>query len=805
MLSESHKLLKINKSTNGKTISTNPTLYNKTALYRINQVKNTTNKIYINYPYDLLFSMKITELNSLILSRINNNQIQNNYIGVFNIYLNGQIKTYDVAYINFTSDFLISTLSVNGIDYNIKDLLIRPLTSLSDTNIPSMYNVTNIIELTFKKEISINKNYISTESVQLYVNNLNKLYLTYNYFIGDEQTIIKPKIVGIGSTNTYVYMTDMISDNDLIDTIEFGLENLLSIGQISGPFDFNSIPIYNSQYTLYNLLSQFNSNVFIDTIANYVGTKTGLIRNMSTYGNKYYSIINQQLTNIDFINTIIPSVNLSIINSNSNVLNSPFMSTYPNLTKNIKNYKLNVFNLSDNINPNNLLTTILKSILDDGLVEANTSEIANYNKRTDLYSYIVEYINKPEIPTFSYAPYLSDFIFDKIDMKIDGTSVDELQSDYMFIYHNMLNNIQKRIGYNRLNLNDEKLLVGSETKDEFTLYIEVPLYFTQVSGVAFPLISTLYSNIELNFKLKNLDDLIIKNKFVNIKYKNSIKMTPIYSIIYLDDYERELFSTMRQEYLYERKIYNTPIQLNINKQIQNRFHVPFNFPIKDYYYYVQLNRMLEAKQYYNYTFGYLLPELNMTTRDKLRYLQQTISNRHYDDVIYDLYLKCLNLMMDKIFILKSKAPTLNIISLGIKTNDLHFLYNNLTDFDTSFVENLFVTYFETKFQEQMLDRSQLYLNSVERFNKSDEYTNMIVPFQSYNNMICGLQIFNFSLHPMEYQPSGYANFSALNPEFRVELSSNIKMLKSNDVLVCHLLARSYNIMRFISGIAGMAW
>ena len=809
MLSESHKLIKINKtpliSVPQSIPSKNPNLYYDSALYKINNITNMTNKIYINYPYNLLFSMPVIDVVNLINNRIANNQIQNNYIGIYNIYLDNQLQTFDVAYINFNTDFLISTLSINGQEYNIKDILIRPLTTLTNTNIPLMYPVTNIIELTFKTDININKNFITSECVQLYINNLNKLYLTYNYFIGDEQTVIKPKIVAIGDTKTYIYMSDTISDSNYVESIELGLQKLLSVEMKSTIIDPKLIPIYNTPYTLYNLLEGFNPNIFIDTIMNMVQTKTGLNRTMATYGNKYYSVINQSLTNTDLMNTMIPSINLSIINSNQNVLNTPFMSTYPELLKNIKNYKFNVFNISDNINPNNVLTTILKSILDDGLKEANTGEISNYNKRTELYSYLLEYINKPDTPTFSYTPYLADFIFDKIDMKIDGKSIDELQSDYMYIYHNMLNNIQKRLGYNKLNLNDERLLIGSETKEEITLYIEVPLYFTQVSGVALPLISTLYSNIELSFKLKNLDDLLIKNKFTNIKFKNNIKLTSIYSIVYLDDYERELFNTMRHEYLYERKIYNTPIQLNINSTVQNRVHVPFNYPIKDYFYYVQLKRMLEAKQYYNYTFNYLLPELNMGTRDKLRYLQQTILNGHYDDIIYSMYLKCVNLMLDKIFVLKSKAPTINIISLGIKTNDLQLLYNNLTDSDITYVENLFAAYFEVKFQEQTIDRSQLYLNSVERFNKSDEYTNMIIPFQSYNNMICGLQIFNFSLHPMEYQPSGYANFSSLRPEFRVELSSNIKLLKSTDILVCHLLARSYNIIRFIGGIAGMAW
>jgi len=805
LLSELHKLIKINKQSNPLLPSTNSKLYQDTGLYRIKQIKNTTYKLYLNYPYNLIFSIPVVEFANLIQSRIINNQIQNNYVGVYNIYVNNLLQTYDVAYINFTTDFLISSLSINGTEFNIKDIIIKPVSTLSNTNIPLMYPVSNVIELTFKTEIIINKNFISSESVQLYVNNLNKLYLSYNYFIGDEQTIIKPKIISIGDSKTYIYLTDMVSDSKLVDSIELGLQKILSVDKKSIIIEPTSVLIYNTPYTLYNLLAGLNSNIFVETIINYSSTKSDLVRTISTYGSKYYSILNQQLTNSDFLNTIIPSIDLSIINSNKDVLNLPFISTYSDLKKNIKNFKFTVFNINDNINPNNTLIAILKSMLDEGLNEANTNEIANYNKRNNLHDYIVEYTNKSNIPKFSYTPYLADFIFDKIDMLIDGVSVDEIQSDYMYIYHNMLNNIRKRFAYNKLNLNDEKLLIGSETKEAFTLYIEIPLYFAQISGVSLPLISTLYSKIELNFKLKTLDDIIIKNKFANIKYKNTIKMTSIYSIVILDKYERNLFSSMRHEYLYERKIYNTPTQLNINTSIQNRINIPFNFPIKDYFYYVQLNRMLEAKQYYNYTFNYLLPELNMGTRDKLRYLQQTISNGHYDDVIYEMYLKCLNLMLEKIHKIKFKAPTLNILALGIKMDDLQFLYNNLNEFDIAFVENLFIAYFEIKFQQQIIDRSQLYFNSVERFNKSNEYTNMIVPFQSYNNMICGLQIFNFSLHPMEYQPSGYANFSALQAEFRVDLSSNIKLLKPTDILVCHLVARSYNIMRFISGIAGMAW
>jgi hypothetical protein len=393
-------------------------------------------------------------------------------------------------------------------------------------------------------------------------------------------------------------------------------------------------------------------------------------------------------------------------------------------------------------------------------------------------------------------------------MNIDGNTVDELQSNYMYIYHNVLNNIQKRIGYNKLNFNNEKLLIGSNVKDDFTLYIEIPLYFTQVSGVSLPLISTLYSNIELNIKLKNLDDIIIKNEFTNLKYKNSIKMTAIYSIIYLDDYERKLFNTNRHEYLYEKKIYISPIQMNINSSGQNKVNLPFDYPVKDFFYYIQSKKMLEAKQYYNYTFDYLLPELNMGTRDKLIYLQQTILNGHYDNSIYNLFTKCINLQNNRIkhFLIRAKLSQETILEVNIDLEkNLQILYNNLDSSEIILIENLFTNYFEIKIQEKTIKQSQLYFNSVERYNKSDEYTKMIVPFQSYNNMICGLHIFNFSLYPLEYQPSGYANFSTYKSKFTVELSDKIKLLNQKDVIICHLFARSYNIIRLIGGIAGIAW
>jgi hypothetical protein len=311
--------------------------------------------------------------------------------------------------------------------------------------------------------------------------------------------------------------------------------------------------------------------------------------------------------------------------------------------------------------------------------------------------------------------------------------------------------------------------------------------------------------------------LVIKNKYTDIKYINDVKMTMVYSVIYLDDYERELFSTRRHEYLFERKLYNTNNKIDIKKLVQDKSSISFSAPIKDLYYYNQLNSMYKAKQYYNFTYYYLLPDLYMTTRNKLIYLQQMINNKTYDSKIINLYMKCFNLMMIKYnkfkfgTILNGNIPQDRLLTYFVQPyfqnllKDLTFLYNNLSPEETQMIETYFDKYYEDAILEKTIDESKLYMNGVERYELDINITSMLKPIEYYNNIISGLNVYNFSLHPLEYQPSGAANMSVLKPEFRLTLSKNIYNIDVNDTITSYLFGRTYNIMRFISGIAGMAW
>ena len=781
LLSENHKLIRTNNNN----------------LYSIKTVKSYAKKIYVNYPYNLIFTDTLENIKNTLDDRVKNNIILNEQIGSITLYIDSNPYTYDKKYFNFngeTSDFLFVNMLISGnndnSEYNINDIIIKPYISLNDpkVSIPSMYNINNIIEITLTNndDILINKNYMMTGAVKIYIENDNKHNLSEFYYIQDNQNTINATIVAVDNTKSIITLNDAL-DISNISSIMLGMQNILSI---DGTVDPSDIKIVNTNYSLYDILIRFNTNILISELTNIP------IYSM-TYDSKYYNDLKQYMSNSDYIYSIITSNTNDIYNDNVNNSSNKFQTNIIN--KN--NYKYNIFDVINN----------------DFVSTETATNNSLYSQRNIYNADIIELIGKPDIAKFSYIPYLTDFIFDNIELKIDGYVVDQLKNGYMYIYHNLMNDKKQRISYNNMSMNNETLLLDSETKNAFSLYVEIPLYFCQIPGLALPLISAFLSNIDLNISIRKLDDLIIKNKYTDIKYINDINMTMVYSIIYLDDYERELFSTKRHEYLFEKKIYNINNKTDVTKLVQDKSSISFSAPIKDLYYYNQLDSMYKAKQYYNFTYNYLLPDLYMTTRNKLIYLQQMITYKTSDNKIISLYMSCYKLMMIKYnkfkfkTIINGNVPQYRLSTYFVQPyfqnllKDLTFLYNNLSNDETEMIETYFNKYYEDALLEKPIVSSQLYMNGVERYKLINDITNMVIPIEYYNNIISGLYIYNFSLHPLEYQPSGSANLSVLKPEFRLTLSENVYNIGINDTLTSYLFGKTYNIMRFVSGVAGMAW
>lgn len=119
------------------------------------------------------------------------------------------------------------------------------------------------------------------------------------------------------------------------------------------------------------------------------------------------------------------------------------------------------------------------------------------------------------------------------------------------------------------------------------------------------------------------------------------------------------------------------------------------------------------------------------------------------------------------------------------------------------------SYYEIIQENNPLDFASIELNGVERMmEKSGNYYNYVQPFQCHSSTpLSGMNVYSFSLHPEEYQPYGSCNFTKLK-NTRLNMKFNMDFINSlpeNDMLHIKLFAPSYNILRFKSGMAGLAF
>lgn len=102
--------------------------------------------------------------------------------------------------------------------------------------------------------------------------------------------------------------------------------------------------------------------------------------------------------------------------------------------------------------------------------------------------------------------------------------------------------------------------------------------------------------------------------------------------------------------------------------------------------------------------------------------------------------------------------------------------------------------------------SSLDFHSLKRVERLEgAYFNYVQPFEHHSSTPSdGINVYCFSLHPEDHQPSGTANFSRLS---RVTLSLELDktLFDDNSSVIIRIYSRNLNILRFISGMAGLSY
>jgi hypothetical protein len=100
--------------------------------------------------------------------------------------------------------------------------------------------------------------------------------------------------------------------------------------------------------------------------------------------------------------------------------------------------------------------------------------------------------------------------------------------------------------------------------------------------------------------------------------------------------------------------------------------------------------------------------------------------------------------------------------------------------------------------------TEILLNNIKLVELDSTYTNYVIPYERYNSTPSdGVNVYSFNLNNFEYQPSGSLNFSMLDKvEMKVRLDNSLDISSNTKMLV---FGNSYNILRIMSGLAGLAF
>lgn len=432
--------------------------------------------------------------------------------------------------------------------------------------------------------------------------------------------------------------------------------------------------------------------------------------------------------NVKFID-IIRSIS-SFVQSNSNKL-IHYQNFVQSLSDNIlfKNTGLyllersDIYSLFNNINTDRYFESassksddpkIINQIMKNILLDETKMILKNINQiKCMLYQNqnIDERVFSDKLRT-RWVDNLGYSIINRLDVKINGIVIDRHIGQWFDIWYQLTKSNAQ------INIHNEMIGNISSLKDftydhpNYEMIIPLNFWFNKFNGLSFPLISMQYNDLIFDLKLRTINEII--------------QIERIYDCILINNgYEDELRLTGPEiDFLIKHDVDIKKIRL---AQISLE-DLHFNF---------------DASMLFDYIF-LESPERKLFAQSGHEYLIDRIQEDEFSDISRD----------KESFRLDFYNPSKELVWImhkDIYRCDNPFILNQWSNFTNGQNENPITT-------------STLQLNGYTRIIKLDhKYFNF---YQQYNHHANtsnnGINLYSFSLHPLQHQPTGSCNFSRLS-------------------------------------------
>ena len=409
-----------------------------------------------------------------------------------------------------------------------------------------------------------------------------------------------------------------------------------------------------------------------------------------------------------------------------------------------------------------------------------TNTIAFYNNYELELSNLFIQLKRPDIPKCSWIQYIGHFLLEKINFKIDNNIIEELDDQIIHNFNFLNSTTSKDIELNKMIGNVPDLTFPQNIIPKKTIYIPLPFFF-QKKEKALPVISLLYSKLNIDLKVKDITKLLnITNPQTNIKLLSKLKINLCGSYVFLDTDERIKFAQMRHEYLIKiKKNYKYFINKNIGS-----LKLDFNLPSPEMFWFYLDNSLLNTNNYSNYT------GINY----KIYYSDNIFLNNYdqNDDVTNFIH----NLTKDK-------ADLINLVRKKTNQSILN-LQDNLYILNSGELKSLSKYLSNRPSNPNPFISSSLTYNGHTRFEVDGYMSNLVIPLMYYNDTFApGLNVYTFCRNPRAITHSGSLNFKyATNIDLNYSIEFSDQHQVSGEI---NVIFSSFNILRIASGIGCLGW
>lgn len=415
-----------------------------------------------------------------------------------------------------------------------------------------------------------------------------------------------------------------------------------------------------------------------------------------------------------------------------------------------------------------------------------------------------------------------------VELNIGGTTIDKHYGDWFNVWYELARKFAHDRGYAQMIGDTAELTVPDQGTVATTLW--VPLYFFHCrnDGLALPLIATQYHDTRIDIEFQPLVSLLCGPSAATAPSATSLGSCSLFvDYVYLDSEERKKFAQASHEYLIEQLQFTGAESVTSQT---SKFRLNFNHPCKALYWNIQQNKFLGGSN----TFLAYNPrdwqatKVLATKRAALAWgslsgvtytgsgsaavdaAQVTVVDMSASQVDVDNLVVLGSLLSDDL-VSKPISQWTGLTRVGAGS-------------DGSATKDVVVRQFDNYgvFLNKTVNPCAtvlLQLNGQDRFSvREGIYFNYVQPWQCHSNTPAdGINLYSFALNPEEHQPSGTCNMSridnaTLNLTFITSASvfSNGVAPASASVSVasdaiCNIYATNYNVLRIMSGMAGLAY